>query len=77
MHDQPKCSAKAKAFSLRFDPGGPIRKILRAIDSYRYYLGIKIVSYGARLTLGLLQVFNKEVKGMSWLADDQLLHETF
>jgi len=54
MHDQPKCSAKANAFSLRLDPGGPIKKILRATDSYRYFLDIKSESQYARLTFGLL-----------------------
>ena len=77
MHDQPKCSAKANAFSLRFDPGGPIKKILRATNSYRYFRDRKIASHFARLTLRLLQVINQEVKGMSWLADYELLHEPF
>lgn len=77
MHDQPKCSAKASAFSLRLDPGGPIKKILRATDSYRYFLGRKSESYYARLTLWLLQVINQEVKWVSWLADYELLHESF
>jgi len=38
---------------------------------------MKSASYYARLTLRLLQVINQKVKGMSWLADDQLLHEPF
>ena len=77
--DQLKYSPSANAVSLRAEPGGPTKKILRAIKKLLEFPNFdSVISHMSEflLTLRLLKLLNQEIIRILWLSYDEFLEQT-
>ena len=74
MQVQLKCSASARATSLRLDPGGPVMKMRFAIEKCRYIISdfIIIRKCVCVLTIGFLESLHHEGVGILWFVHNEL-----